>query len=143
MNKKWVRSALMAGGIAALAAGIVSTGLAIRGRHAGTVIVSNVHELISAISSQPGYDTIILSRDGSPYDLGEQPSMSNLGHLVVEKGVTLKGQTGSPDDVVLVGTTNRILYVKSVGCKIEGLTFKNGNCTKEMKGHDVTASSLV
>lgn len=143
MNNKWVRSALMAGGIAALAAGIVSTGLAIRGRHAGTVIVSNVHELISAISSQPGYDTIILSRDGSPYDLGEQPSMSNLGHLVVEKGVTLKGQTGSPDDVVLVGTTNRILYVKSVGCKIEGLTFKNGNCTKEMKGDDVTSSSLV
>lgn len=143
MKKNWVKSALLAGGIAALAAGTVTTVVAIRGRNTGTVIVSNVHELISAISSQPGYDTIVISRDGSPYDLGEQPSMSNLGHLVVEKGITIKGQTGRPDDVVLVGTTNRILYVKAVGCKIEGLTFKNGDCTKAMKGDDATTSSLV
>lgn len=143
MKKNWGKSALLAGGIAALAAGTVTTVVAIRGRNTGTVIVSNVHELISAISSQPGYDTIVISRDGSPYDLGEQPSMSNLGHLVVEKGITIKGQTGKPDDVVLVGTTNRILYVKAVGCKIEGLTFKNGDCTKAMKGDDATTSSLV
>ena len=142
MKKNWVRSALLAGGIAALAAGTVTTAVAIKGRNTGTVIVSNVHELISAISSQPGYDTIVISRDGSPYDLGEQPSMSNLGHLVAEKGITIKGQTGDPDDVVLVGTTNRILYVKAAGCKIEGLTFKNGDCTKVIKGA-VTTSSLV
>lgn len=129
MKRNWVRRAALAVSIVGFAAGTITTGIAVRGRNTGTVVVGNVSELISAISSQPGYDTIVLSANGSPYDLGEQPCMGAFGHLVVEKGVTLKGQTGHANDIVLVGTTNRILYVKSVGVIVEGLTFKNGNCT--------------
>ena len=144
MNNKWVRSAVMFGSIAAFAAaGTVATVVVVKGRGTGTVVVSNVHELITAISSQPGYDTIVISREGSPYDLGEQPSMSRLGHLVVEKGITIRGQTGRAEDVVLVGTTNRILYVKSVGCKVYGITFQGGDCTQSTKGTGETSSSLV
>ena len=54
MKNKWVRSAVMIGNIAALAAaGTVAT-VVVKGRGTGTVVVINVHELITAISSQPG-----------------------------------------------------------------------------------------
>lgn len=121
---------MLTGCIAFLSTSAVVTVAIARGRNNGTVVVSNVFELVRAISYQPGYDTIILSDYGSPYNLGEQPSMSPLGHLALVKGVTLKGSGRT----TLVGTTNRILYVKSPGVKLIGLAFENGDCSTATKG---------
>ena len=80
MKNKWVKTALAAGGLAILT---VSTVLVFKGRNAGTVVVTNVHELIEAIGSATERDTIVLSTQGSPYDLSERPCMNGDGHLFV------------------------------------------------------------
>ena len=139
MKNKWVKTALAAGGLAILT---VSTILVLKGRSTGTIVVTNVQELIDAIGSATERDTIVLSTQGSPYNLSEQTCMNGDGHLFVTKGITIRGQSGNPDDVVLIGSTNRILYVKATGVRIEGITFKNGRNTSSMKGYNTSASKV-
>ena len=100
-----------------------------RGHNNGTVIVTNVQELMEAIRSSRMNDIIVLSTFGSPYNLSEQPCMNADGHLYIDKSITIRGQTGNPNDVLLIGTTNRLLYIRSTGVSINGLTFMNGNCS--------------
>lgn len=133
MIRNWIRSPAILGGIAALAASTAITVAVLNGRNRGTVIVGNVLELMSAIKSSHDCDTIVLSSIGSPYNLGEVPCMNGDGHLYVDRSITLRSETRNPYQVILVGTTNRILYVKSKGVKIEGITFSGGNCTTNNK----------
>ena len=51
MKKKWFRTVLMAGGVAALAAGTAVTVAVLRGRDTGIITVSNVLELIDAVAT--------------------------------------------------------------------------------------------
>ena len=143
MKRNLVRTVLMASGMAALAASTAITVAVIRGRNTGTVIVSNVLELKNAIKKAPDCDTIVLSRVGSPYNLSEQPAMGRTGYIVLENGITLRGETGRPEDIVLIGVSNRILHVKAQGCRIENMTFRGGNCTTNMLGISNRAGTNV
>ena len=94
--------------------------------------VSTVPELIDAISDAEAGDEIVLAK--GTYDLSTVPCMSRVGHLYTEKKVSFRGATGNPDDVVLLGSTNRILYLKNSGAlTIRDLTFKNGTCTNNVE----------
>ena len=139
MKNKWVKTAFAAGGLAILT---VSTVLVFKGRNAGTVVVTNVHELIEAIGGATERDTIVLSTQGSPYYLSERPCMNGDGHLFVTKGITIRGQSGNPDDVVLIGSTNRILYVKAPNVVISGITFKNGCSTSSTKDGSTSGNKV-
>ena len=132
MKKNWIRAALMAGGIAALAAGTAVTVAVLRGRDTGIITVSNVLELIDAVTTGRQGDTIIVSEVGSPYRLDEQPCMNRVGHLYITNGLSLRGRTGRPEDVVLVGSTNRLIYINAPGCKISSMMLVGGNCINNM-----------
>ena len=90
--------------------------------------VSTVSGLIDAVANATADDEIVLAK--GTYDLSEAPCMSRVGHLYTTKKVSFRGATGNPDDVVLLGSTNRILYLTSTGAlSIRDMTFKNGTCT--------------
>lgn len=97
---------------------------------AATIEVDSVESLVSTLASVNNNTTeILLKKSGSPYNLGTVESMSRVGHLYTVRPVSFRGETGNPEDVVLVGTTNRILYLGSDGnLTISGITFKNGDC---------------
>ena len=142
MKKKWFRTVLMAGGVAALAAGTAVTVAVLRGRDTGIITVSNVLELIDAVATGRQGDTIIVSEVGSPYHLDEQPCMSRVGHLYITKGLSLRGRTGRPEDVVLVGSTNRLIYINAPGCKISSMMLIGGNCINNINTTNKPKDSL-
>ena len=96
------------------------------------VTVSSVTELQTAIANATTGAEIVIAASGSPYDLSTADCMSRAGHLYAANQIILRGSTGNPSDVVLVGSTNRILYCLKSGNVIRDLTFKNGNCTKNI-----------
>jgi len=94
--------------------------------------VSTVPELIDAVANAATGDEIVLAK--GTYDLSTVPCMSRVGHLYSDKKISFRGATGDPDDVVVLGSTNRILYASSTEAfTIRDLTFKNGNCTGNTK----------
>ena len=120
-NRKAVQSFL----VAVLSAGV-----------ANAVEVSTVEELQSALEGAGSGEEIVLKSAGSPYDLSRAPCMNVLGHLYAANAVHLRGETGNPDDVVLVGSTNRVLYVVKSGGSVRDLTIKNGNCVNNKNPDD-------
>ena len=127
-NKNWKRVAKYTSGIV----GAISLALApFINWDRGTVIVSSVPELIEAIEDAAPDDIIILSTNGSPYRL--QDSMHRTGHLFLDTRVQIKGQSGNPEDVMLEGTTNRIMFINKRGITISGITFSKGTCKDLMK----------
>ena len=127
-NKNWKRVAKYTSGIV----GAISLALApFINWDRGTVIVSSVPELIEAIEDAAPDDIIIISTNGSPYRL--QDSMHRTGHLFLDTRVQIKGQSGDPDDVILEGTTNRIMFINKRGVTISGITFLKGNCRTLVK----------
>lgn len=131
----WKKSALVAGGLAVLAVG--SAIIAFRGTSKGIIHVSNVYELQNAIRTASDFDTIVVTKKGSPYVLSELPCMHTNGYLYVTNSITVRGESGNPNDVVIAGndgfgitaSTNRIFFVKAEGCRFENLTIANGICT--------------
>ena len=99
-----------------------------RGRNSGIITVSNVGELVHAIQTAINSDTIVVSTNGSPYKFEEVQSMSRVGHLYIDKTITIRGQSGRPEDVVFIANGNRIMYVNAPGCMIGGITFQDGTC---------------
>lgn len=95
---------------------------------AATVNVSTVAALIAAVRDASTGDEIVVMASGSPYEFAST-DFDMVGHLYARVRITLRGETGNPDDVVLVGNANRILYLGQNGNTIQGLTFKNGDCT--------------
>ncbi|MBO6031827.1 MAG: hypothetical protein J6Q22_10340 [Prevotella sp.] len=143
MNRKLIRSTLLLTSIAAFSV-VTSTAIsAMRGVRDGTVVVSNVLEFINAAKTVRQGDVIIVSEVGSPYYLEEQQSMSRAGHLYITNGITIKGRTGNAEDVVLIGSTNRLMYIDAVGCSISGLTFANGNCMNNLDTTNSPRDSLA
>lgn len=107
----------------------------LKGTDLGIVYVSNVQELQNAIRTASDFETIVVTKKGSPYNLAELPCMHTNGYLYVTNSITIRGETGNPADVVISADTdiskrgtNRIFYVKSPSCKFSGLTIKKGNC---------------
>lgn len=99
---------------------------------ASAVTVSSVQELQAELAAASSGDEIIISAGETPpkvYDLSTADCMSRVGHLYAGVKVTLRGSSGNPADVVLVGSTNRILYCQAKNNTIRDLTFKNGDCT--------------
>ena len=95
---------------------------------AATRSVSDVPGLMSEIAAADAGDVIKLAK--GDYYLSSEPCMNSVGHLYIGKAISLKGATGNPADVVLIGSTNRILHVQtSAALMISDITFKNGNCT--------------
>ena len=104
---------------------------------ADPVTVSTVAQLQSALAAAGSGDEIIISAGETPpkvYDLSTEDCMSGDGHLHAGKRVKLRGSTGNPNDVVLIGSTNRILYCYASGNSIRDLTFKNGNAGSKSGG---------
>ena len=109
----------------------------LKGTDLGIVYVSNVQELQNAIRTASDFETIVVTKKGSPYVLSELPCMHTNGYLYVTNSITIRGETGNPNEVVIGGEyeyydeniTNRIFYIKAQGCKIDGLSIRNGNCT--------------
>ena len=109
----------------------------LKGTDLGIVYVSNVQELQNAIRTASDFETIVVTKKGSPYVLSELPCMNTNGYLYVTNSITIRGETGNPNEVVIGGEyeyydeniTNRIFYIKAQGCKIDGLSIRNGNCT--------------
>ena len=98
---------------------------------ASAVTVSSVQELQAALAASSGAEIVISAGETPPkvYDLSTAACMSRVGHLYAGVKVTLRGSSGNPADVVLVGSTNRILYCQAKNNTIRDLTFKNGDCT--------------
>lgn len=89
--------------------------------------VSSVAELMSAVNSASPNDEIVVKASGSPYAFASS-DFDTVAHLYAKVRITLRGETGNPDDVILVGNANRILYLSQDGNTIRDLTFKNGDC---------------
>ncbi len=91
------------------------------------VTVNSVAGLQAEIASATNDKEIIIA--AGTYNLADETAMSSVGHLYSTARITLRGATGDPKDVVLVGSGNRILYLKAAGNTISDITFKNGNCS--------------
>lgn len=115
MNKMSLAAALAVGAAAACGAAVVE--------------VSSKGALLEAVNNAKANDEIIIKASGSPYNF-DQADFDTVAHLYAKVRITLRGETGNPADVVLVGNENRILYLSQDGNTIRDLTFKNGNCTK-------------
>ena len=101
---------------------------------AATTNVATVAELINAVQNASAGDEIVVKASGSPY-LFSSDQKDIVGHLYARVRITLRGETGNPDDVVLVGNANRILYLSQKGNTVRGLTFRNGDCSAyEIRG---------
>ena len=95
---------------------------------AATTSVSTVADLIAAVQGASDGDEIVVMDSGSPYEFSTGQK-DVVGHLYARVRITLRGSTGNPDDVVLVGNANRILYLAQTGNSISNLTFISGDCT--------------
>jgi len=95
---------------------------------AATTSVSTVADLIAAVRDAKADDEIIVMASGSPYEFAST-DFDLVGHLYATNKITLRGSTGNPADVKLVGNANRILYLAKKGSTIRDLTFMNGDCT--------------
>lgn len=95
---------------------------------AATTNVATVADLIDAVQNASAGDEIVVKASGSPYEFSSDQK-DIVGHLYARVSITLRGETGNPDDVVLVGNANRILYLSEKGNTISGLTFRNGDCS--------------
>ena len=93
------------------------------------VDVSTVEELTNALANASSGTEIVIAKKATPYDLSTVACMSRAGHLYAAEKVTLRGATGNPEDVVLVGSTNRILYLLKPDNTIRDITFKGGDCS--------------
>ena len=94
---------------------------------AEAVTVNSVAALQGEIASATVGKEIVIA--AGTYNLADETAMNAEGHLYVAiKKITLRGATGNPADVVLVGSDNRILFMANgtSGCSISGITFKNG-----------------
>lgn len=133
MKNKWLKTGIIAG--AALLATVGTSYVLLRGRESGIITVSNVYELQNAIRTARDGDVIIVTKKGSPYHISELPCMNTNGYLYVTNSITIRGETGNPDDVVITRKneydylTNRIFYIKAQGCKVDGMSIEYGNCT--------------
>ncbi len=107
---------------AALTAGLSVSALA------ATTNVATVADLIGAVRDATSGTEIVVMASGSPYVFAAD-DVDVVGHLYARARITLRGETGDPADVVLVGNANRILYLAGTGNTISGLTFRNGDCT--------------
>jgi hypothetical protein len=95
---------------------------------AATTKVATVADLISAVQNAKNTDEIVIMASGSPYEFtSDQKDL--VAHLYARVTIILRGETGNPEDVVLVGNQNRILYLTINGNTIRDLTFKNGDCS--------------
>ena len=108
--------------VAVLAAGLSFSALA------ATTNVATVADLIGAVQNASAGDEIVVMASGSPYEFSSDQK-DIVGHLYARVRITLRGETGNPADVVLVGNNNRILYLYQKGNTIQGLTFRNGDCS--------------
>ena len=106
---------------------IAVAGLSLFAR-AATTSVSTVSELIAAVQGASDGDEIVVMDSGSPYEFSAGQK-DVVAHLYARVRITLRGSTGNPDHVVLVGNANRILYLAQTGNSISNLTFKSGDCT--------------
>ena len=120
MTTRNIKNAVLSTMVGAL---IVSSALA--------VPVNDVAGLQNAIRGASAGSEIFIA--AGTYDLSTEPCMSRAGHLYATVRIALRGATGNPEDVVLVGTTNRILYLAASGNTISGLTFKGGKSTSNPK----------
>lgn len=111
---------------AALAAGLSFAALA------APTEVSTVAGLIAAVQNASANDEIVVMASGSPYEFSSDQK-DVVAHLYAKVKITLRGETGNPDDVVLVGNANRILYLAQSGNAIRDLTFRNGDCSEYEK----------
>ena len=91
------------------------------------VTVNSVAALQSEIANATNGKEIIIA--AGTYNLSGEPAMHAVGHLYSAVKITLRGATGDPKDVVLVGSGNRILYLKAAGNTIRDITFKGGDCS--------------
>jgi predicted outer membrane repeat protein len=95
---------------------------------ATTTSVATVADLISAVQNAKNNDEIVVMAAGSPYMFtAEQQDV--VAHLYARVKIKLRGETGNPADVVLVGNANRILYLTYNDNSIRDLTFRNGDST--------------
>ena len=94
---------------------------------AHAVTVNSVSALQNEIANATNGKEIIIA--AGTYNLADGTAMHAVGHLYSEVKITLRGATGDPKDVVLVGSGNRILYLKTGGNTIRDITFKNGDCS--------------
>ena len=108
-------------------AAVLSAGLSFS-VYAATTNVTTVADLIAAVRDASANDEIVVMASGSPYEFSADQK-DVVGHLYARVAITLRGETGNPEDVVLVGNANRILYLHQRGNTIRGLTFRNGDCS--------------
>ena len=94
---------------------------------AAPIEVSSVEGLMSAVNNASANDEIVVKASGSPYEFASS-DFDTVAHLYAKVRIKLRGSTGNPNDVVLVGNANRILYLSQDGNTIRDLTFKNGDC---------------
>ena len=94
-------------------AAVLSAGLSFSAL-AATTNVATVAELIGAVQNASAGDEIVVKASGSPYEFSSDQK-DVVGHLYARVRITLRGETGNPDDVVLVGNANRILYLSEKG----------------------------
>lgn len=134
----WKRTGLLSGGITSVLGAVALAVVSFLDR--GTVIVNSVPELIEAIQNARPDDIIVIGTNGSPYDLSIAESMHRTGHLYIDKRIKIRGQSGRPSDVVLQGSTNRIMYLRAQGIQIANLSFVNGDCSKTYKDQDIKES---
>lgn len=108
-----------------LAAALFSAIAAALSAHA--VTVNSVSALQSEIANATNGKEIIIA--AGTYNLADATAMNAEGHLYVTKRITLRGATGNPTDVVLVGSGNRILFMANgtTGSSISGITFTKGS----------------
>ena len=105
------------------------------GTERGIIRVSNVYELQNAIRTAADYDTIIVTTNGSPYNLSELPCMNTNGYLYVTNSITIRGESNNPLDVQISGaeyvsrSTNRLFFVKAPYCRFENISLFSGNCS--------------
>lgn len=88
---------------------------------AETVEISTVEALISASASAS--KDYVLMKSGSPYVL---PTSTERAHKALWATFRLRGETGDPKDVQIVGNGNTIFYLGSASNVISGITFTNG-----------------
>ena len=100
---------------------------------AATVEVSTKDELLFAVNNASADDEIVIKSSGSPYEFSST-DFDTYAHLYAKVKITLRGESGKPADVVLVGNNNRILYLSQTSNIIRDLTFRNGNATVYAQG---------
>ena len=98
---------------------------------AATHKVANVAELEEAVWKASADDVIQLTNTAlRVYDLSTTTHKGTPGHLYTASQITLEGATTNPEDTVIRGSGNRILYLGGQRNTIRNLTFENGDVTE-------------